>query len=80
MTGTQLSANELLITVPADGLMAMTLWSALNLGLMLLLALNVFRWRAKENIGVDTGDSIRLLRRERPGNTNRRQITDRPSQ
>lgn len=67
MTGTQLSANELLITVPADGVMAMTLWSALNLGLMLLLALNVLRWRAKENIAVGTGDSIRLLHREEPG-------------
>lgn len=41
---------------------ALALWASLNLGLMLALALNTFRWRFKEGVAVGLSDSAGLER------------------
>ncbi len=41
-----------MIIEPTEAIKAVTLWSAVNFGLMLVLALNTFRWRLKEMVAV----------------------------
>ena len=53
-----------------ESIRAVTLWSGLNLGLMLVLALNTFRWRAKAGVGVGLSDSVGLERAVRAHGNN----------
>ena len=54
--------GRLMLEMNSQALSAITLWSALNLGFMLLLGLNVFRIRASEKVILGTGSNERLER------------------
>ncbi len=54
----------------SDAVHALALWASLNLALMLILALNVFRWRVKENVVVGLSDSFGLERAMRAHGNN----------
>ncbi|BFM17823.1 MAPEG family protein [Maricurvus nonylphenolicus] len=41
-----------------EAIKVVVFWAALNFGVMLFLAINVYRWRAKEGVAVGVGSAV----------------------